>query len=223
MPTSSYSPKTELASLSTEPSSCHDPRTCRTQCSWGNGEYGSPTPHQIPSTHQTQEGTEGHLTLPDDEPEVIHLLLEYLYLLDYTPLTSTPPEETPSSHSGDTSDTMSIRTEPGQYGQVYGTSAISAFGGPQSPFGQIFRHRTESSLTVHALPTTSDFHGTFGRTSNRGRAGKGSARWEVSPLATATPGLKLHARMYAAGFKYGIEGLKGLALDKFKIQLTRHW
>ena len=30
-------------------------------------------------------------------------------------------------------------------------------------------------------------------------------------------------RMYTAGHKYGIDGLKALALDKYKIQLTRHW
>ena len=94
----------------------------------------------------------------------------------------------------------------------------------------MFRNRTESTLTVHALPG-GDFHGTFGsarpppenqrrRKSNRGMNG---ASPEVSPLATSSPCLALHARMYTAGYKYGIEGLKALALDKFKIQLTRHW
>jgi hypothetical protein len=29
--------------------------------------------------------------------------------------------------------------------------------------------------------------------------------------------------MYAAAERYQIAGLKALALDKFKIQLTRHW
>lgn len=165
-----------------------------------------------------KEGNEGHIALSDDDPEVIRLLLEYLYLLDYEPLESSSSEEAASSH-GDSSDTQSIRTEAGNYGHVYGTSAISAFGGPQSPFNQMFRNRTESTLTVHALPTT-DFHGTFGRTANRGRK---ASRPEPSPLATASPYLSLHAKMYTAGHKYGIDGLKTLALDKFKIQLTRHW
>ncbi|KAK5170572.1 uncharacterized protein LTR77_005160 [Saxophila tyrrhenica] len=167
-----------------------------------------------------REGNDGHITLPNDEPEVVRLLIEYLYLLDYSADTFPTPEDA-SSHadSSSGSDTMSIRTEAAQYGTVYGTSAISAFGGPQSPFTQMFRDRTESSLTVHALPTT-DFHGTFGRTANRGRKG---SRTDPSPLATMAPCLALHARMYTAGFKYGIEGLKGLALDKFKIQCTRHW
>ncbi len=164
-----------------------------------------------------QEGTDGHITLSDDEPEVVQLLIEYLYLLDYEPNISAVAEDA-SSH-GDSSDTMSVRTEGGQYGQVYGTSAISAFGGPQSPFSQVYRTRTESSLTVHAIPT-SDFHGTFGRTANRGRK---THRQDPSPLATTAPRLALHARMYTAGHKYGIDGLKTLALDKFKIQLTRHW
>lgn len=46
---------------------------------------------------------------------------------------------------------------------------------------------------------------------------------EPSPLASPQPHLVLHARMYAAADKYGIGGLKALSLDKFKIQLTRHW
>lgn len=46
---------------------------------------------------------------------------------------------------------------------------------------------------------------------------------DPSPLATNTPNLALHSKMYAAGDQYGVPGLKALALDKFKIQLTRHW
>ena len=46
---------------------------------------------------------------------------------------------------------------------------------------------------------------------------------EPSPLATQEPHLVLHARMYAAAEQYGVGGLKALCLDKFKIQLTRHW
>jgi hypothetical protein len=46
---------------------------------------------------------------------------------------------------------------------------------------------------------------------------------EASPLAGRVPHLLLHAKMYAAAQRYQIGGLKALALDKFKIQLTRHW
>jgi hypothetical protein len=165
----------------------------------------------------------------DDEPEVVRHLVEYLYLLDYDPPEATPTEES-SSHDdsgGSSSDQMSVRTtDAGQYGHVYGTSAVSAFGGPQSPFSGIFRNRTESSLTVHALPGAGDFHGAFGRPNGHRRPSNRAmvtAVPEPSPLATSTPCLTLHARMYTAGYKYGIDGLKALALDKFKIQLTRHW
>ena len=98
---------------------------------------------------------------------------------------------------------------------------------PNAPF----RSRTESSLTVHALPST-DYHG-FGhglsdarphpqRHSQSLRPSMSPAP-EPSPLASPEPHLLLHARMYAAGHKFGIGGLQALALDKFKIQLTRHW
>lgn len=122
---------------------------------------------------------------------------------------------------------MSVQTDAGHYGHVYGTSAVSAFGGPQSPFNNIYhRSRTESTLTVHALPS-GDFHGSFGRPPSEPRRRKpsrnGNGAPEPSPLATTLPCLTLHARMYTAGYKFGIDGLKALALDKFKIQLTRHW
>jgi hypothetical protein len=117
-----------------------------------------------------------------------------------------------------------------QYGQVYGTSAVSAFGGPahpQSPYSTVFarRERADSSLTVHAMPGNE--FSPFGtrpdmrrQRSNRSLSGGPP---DPSPLATKEPHLTLHAKMYAAGDRYGVSGLKALALDKFKIQMTRHW
>lgn len=184
-----------------------------------------------------QNGIEGHLALPDDD-EVVRLMIEYLYLLDYDPRVAIAEiDSTFSSSHGDSngSDTLSVRTEPGQYGHVYGTSAVSAFGGPQNslhapPFPAVFRARTDSALTVHALPTSStDFHDFGGSPSPQPPRRRKTTRGmvtnapEPSPLATKEPHLVLHARIYAAGAKYGIGGLKALALDKFKIQCTRHW
>lgn len=145
-------------------------------------------------------------------------MVEYLYLLDYDPIV-TPIEETSSR---DSSDTMSVRTDPGQYGLVYGQSAVSAFGGPAQntiyPHG--VRARTDSSLTAHALPTVPDYANFSGTSPSRRRK---TTPPNPSPLATKDPHLVLHARMYAAGERYGISGLKALSLDKFKIQATRHW
>ncbi|KAK4544715.1 hypothetical protein LTR36_003964 [Oleoguttula mirabilis] len=176
-----------------------------------------------------REGNEGHITLPEDDPEVVRLLIEYFYLLDYEPLVCSPKDHgDPSSH-GDGSDTMSVRTEAGQYGHVYGTSAVSAFGGPahpQSPYSAVFsrRERGDSCLTVHAMPG-SEFS-PFGRqTPVRRKTSRNmvTAAPAPSPLASSEPNLTLHAKMYAAGDRYGVAGLKALALDKFKIQLTQHW
>lgn len=159
-------------------------------------------------------------------------MIEYLYLLDYDPIISATLEDT-TSHTDASSDTMSIRTEPGTYGHLYGASAVSAFGGPAQPHHSgpgpmqaLFRPRTDSSLTVHALPTTNfvDFGGTHPlprrRKTTRGMVTNAP---EPSPLATQAPNLVLHARLYAAASKYSIFGLQALALDKFKIQCTRHW
>ncbi|KAF2721149.1 hypothetical protein K431DRAFT_346642 [Polychaeton citri CBS 116435] len=176
---------------------------------------------------------EGEISLTDDDPEVVRLLIEYFYILDYEPLDPRHDQlvpHTPTDNSSN-SDTISVRTDAGTYGNVYGTSAIAAFGGPQaSPFSANFkshsRDRSDSNLTIHALPGTG--YGAFSAPvvgSTRATPGRRrvTAPPDPSPLATSEPHLTLHARMYAAAEKYGIHGLKVLALDKFKIQLTRHW
>lgn len=179
-----------------------------------------------------KDGIEGHIALSDDEPEVVRLMLEYFYLLDYCPnpnSTRQPQSHFPDDESrADSSDSMStLSRDPAQYGNIYGASAVSAFGGPnpQSPYPPALylnRSRTESQLTVHAMPL--EYHGNFGNPQKEaGELRRRDSGPEVSPLATPEPNLVLHARMYAAGRKYGVEGLKALALDKFKIQLTRHW
>ncbi|KAI5357140.1 putative BTB/POZ domain-containing protein [Septoria linicola] len=173
-----------------------------------------------------RDGVGGQLVLPEDD-EVVRLMLEYFYLLDYDPIVRVPESTTPTSASRNSSDAMSIRTDAGTYGQVYGTSAVSAFGGPASPFSMPFRARTDSAaLTMHAMPggvpefTAYNTGPLRTRKKNRGMVMNAP---EPSPLATKEPHLILHARMYAAAEQYGIDGLKALSLDKFKIQLTRHW
>lgn len=165
--------------------------------------------------------------MPDDE-HVVRLLVEYLYLLDYLPV-STASENDRSyceSHDG---DSMSAGSDPRLYGSVFGTSAISAFGGPldgHSQYSSSFRPRNDSTLTVHALPSTSENYAKFGNSHPRRRRTTGNMVLnapEPSPLAAREPHLVVHARMYAAAHRYSIGGLKALSLDKFKIQLTRHW
>ena len=160
---------------------------------------------------------------------MVRLLVEYFYLLEYEPLVAPTPG---SRSSRDSISDMSVRTEAGTYGHVYGTSAVSAFGGPahspQPPFSSVFRPRSraDSSLTVHAMPSENfDSFGTPGarpprRQASGGRLGQAP---DPSPLAAVEPNLVIHAKMYAAGDRYGVSGLKALSLDKFKIQLTRHW
>ena len=117
---------------------------------------------------------------------------------------------------------LKIKTYTDSASRCSGTSALNAFGGPHhGHFSTGYRSRTESALTVHALPD-GNIHGAFIRPNHlRRKSNRGAP--EPSPLATAEPNLILHASMYAAGHKYGVNGLKVLALDKFKIQLTRHW
>ncbi|KJY01922.1 hypothetical protein TI39_contig272g00011 [Zymoseptoria brevis] len=46
---------------------------------------------------------------------------------------------------------------------------------------------------------------------------------QPSPHATVEPHLLVHTKLYAAATKYGIDGLKALAMKKLNIQLTRHF
>lgn len=189
-----------------------------------------PKPYSSNAESTLQDGVDGHIALIEDDPEVIRLLLEYFYLLDFVPSTSRTPSQSQFSDDesrADSSDSIStLSRDPAQYGNIYGTSAVSAFGGPhpQSPYPPALylnRSRTESHLTVHAMPL--EYHGNFGHRERGTRRSSGGDGPEVSPLATSEPNLVLHARMYAAARKFGVDGLKALALDKFKIQLTRHW
>ncbi|GIZ44816.1 hypothetical protein CKM354_000800300 [Cercospora kikuchii] len=171
-----------------------------------------------------REGVEGQITLPEDD-EVVRLIVEYFYLLDYDPIIRLPDPTTPASRHS--SDATSVRTDAGNYGHVYGTSAISAFGGPASPFSPPFRARTDSALTMHAMPLGATEYTAYNTNQPRRRQQANRSMVtnppEPSPLATQEPHLVLHARMYAAAEQYGVGGLKALCLDKFKIQLTRHW
>ncbi|KAK3626205.1 hypothetical protein LTR56_019993 [Elasticomyces elasticus] len=163
-------------------------------------------------------GLAGQIELREDDPDVVEKLVDYFYLLDYS-----------SSESRSTfeEDTASVMTEPIQYECVYGTPAVRAFGGPeytQSSSSAMLAYRGGTGSLLAAPSVFSPF---ASEPSSGRRATSGATPAVSSPkpsnLATSEPDLTLHTRMYAAGYKYDVSGLKALALGKFKIQLTRHW
>ncbi|KAK5697625.1 hypothetical protein LTR17_023940 [Elasticomyces elasticus] len=163
-------------------------------------------------------GQAGQIELREDDPDVVEKLVDYFYLLDYS---------SSESRSAFEEDTASVLTEPIQYGCVYGTPAVRAFGGPeylQSSSSAMLAYRGGTGSLLAAPSVFSPF--TSEPSSGR-RAANGATPAVSSPkpsnLATSEPDLTLHTRMYAAGYKYDVSGLKALALSKFKIQLTRHW
>ncbi|KAK4902356.1 hypothetical protein LTR27_001260 [Elasticomyces elasticus] len=163
-------------------------------------------------------GQAGQIELREDDPDVVEKLVDYFYLLDYS-----------SSESRSTfeEDTASIMTEPIQYGCVYGTPAVRAFGGPeclQSSSSAMLAYRggTGSLLAAPSVFSPFAWEPSSGRRATSGATPAVSSP-KPSNLATSEPDLTLHTRMYAAGYKYDVSGLKALALGKFKIQLTRHW
>lgn len=57
-------------------------------------------------TRGAQEGINGEIALPDDDPEIVRLLIEYVYLLDYVPRKR---DHSDQGSQGDT-DSSSVRT-----------------------------------------------------------------------------------------------------------------
>lgn len=161
-----------------------------------------------------------------------------MYLLDYKPVEPNPTHVVSDSLSATDgnfrSESLRSLSEPVQYGFLYGTSAISAFGGPssvrlppgepESTFSRSFgQQATEDySLTAYAMPVNE-----VSRWSPKPPVCSADSS-SVGPPKPSTwaahqPTLALHAKMYAAADRYGVVSLKASALDKFKVQLTRHW
>ncbi|SMR50238.1 unnamed protein product [Zymoseptoria tritici ST99CH_3D1] len=171
------------------------------------------------------------IDLPEED-EIVRLVVEYLYSFDYQATTTTPASARfPSKYRA--SRTSSVRLDAIDYGQLYGMSATCAFGGPDSyPQSGVMRasgHLSppNTAMAAQALPLiTINCHtipqaGTWSLSSSDRNATFGVP--PPSPHATVEPHLLVHTKVYAAATKYGIGGLKALAMKKLNIQLTRHF
>ncbi|SMQ49233.1 unnamed protein product [Zymoseptoria tritici ST99CH_3D7] len=167
-----------------------------------------------------------------EEDEIVRLVVEYLYSFDYQATTTTPASARfPSKYRA--SRTSSVRLDAIDYGQLYGMSATCAFGGPDSyPQSGVMRasghlSRPNTAMAAQALPLiTINCHtisqaGNWTRSSSDRNATFGVP--QPSPHATVEPHLLMHTKVYAAATKYGIDGLKALAMKKLNTQLTRHF
>merc|ERR1712000_406646 len=122
-----------------------------------------------------KEGITDTITLPDDDPQAVKLMVHYLYHLDYP-------------HQPDI-----------KYGFLQNSQDAE------------FTFGIDADITTGVL--------------SKKEAKKKKSSKTLLPLNNIhkSSNLVIHARVYALGEKYGIEGLKLLSLEKFKQEAEFHW
>jgi hypothetical protein len=149
-------------------------------------------------TSNGQEALTNKINLPEDDPELIQLMIDYLYRLDY------------DHTNGKTSsrDVIELRPEPTSIRDSEAPDDAPAIYQPED--FQLFRRRqiTEEANKKNKGRISFDEH----RETN-------DLDWPRSPKT----GLATHARMYALADKYQISGLKALAQRKFQKAALQHW
>lgn len=152
----------------------------------------------ISLTSNGQEALTNEINLPEDDPELIRLMLDYLYRLDYDytngktssrDVTELRPEPT-SVRDREALDDAPVMCQPGHL--------------------QLFRRRHVAEEEIKKDK---------GRISFDENLETNDVDWPRSPKT----GLATHARMYALADKYQIGGLKALAQRKFQKAALQHW
>jgi hypothetical protein len=145
-----------------------------------------------------QEALTNEINLPEDDPELIRLMIDYLYRLDY------------DYTNGKTSsrDVIELRPEPTSLHGREAPNDVPATYQPE-PF-RSFRRRhiaaEENKKDTGRIGLDEDLE-------------IDDLEWPRSPKT----GLATHARMYALADKYQISGLKALAQRKFQKAALQHW
>jgi hypothetical protein len=149
-------------------------------------------------TSNGQEALANEITLPEDDPELIRLMIDYLYRLDYDHTNGKT-----SSH-----DVVEQRPEPTSVRDSEAPDDAVAIYQPED--FQLFhrRHIVEEENRKDKGSISYDEHL---ETNHLDR-----------PRSLKT-GLATHARMYALADKYQISGLKALAQRKFQKAALQHW
>lgn len=162
-----------------------------------------------------QEAIKNEISLIDDDPKLVKLMLDYLYQLDY----EFEPE---SSHAVPLEEPLEPVLIPD----------------PESPVAPAIERFEEIAETAPQPENVDDLWGSWGRPSSkknkkRGLASSGFAAQSVGPKSTtikdnAHPETEdteiiIHAKVYALADKYGIHDLKDVARAKFSEAASRDW
>ncbi|OCL12364.1 hypothetical protein AOQ84DRAFT_386178 [Glonium stellatum] len=144
-----------------------------------------------------KEAGEGKITFPEEEAEMVELILKYFYELDYEPSDgdSSGPSEPVSLKL---SDERALRRRKSIHGRLYTSTGLL-------PCGHEHNRDCEEYCVNYRIESSSCSNGNGATSSGNGEQ------------------LVTHAKMYAIADKYQITGLKALASEKFRTACELHW
>ena len=153
-----------------------------------------------------QEALKSEINLPEDDPELVRLMIDYLYRLDYDQ----------ASGKGHSNDAVELRPETklDSFAQAY----------PVRDESLPVEVATDAPVPVDSVLDEPE----DGLRTQRSKKGKKKMKrstpdGHLESSATQTTGLATHARMYSLADKYGIGGLKVLAQQKFEQAVRQQW
>ena len=160
--------------------------------------------------------------MPEDDPQAVKLMIYYFYHLDYpyvslydTLWNSEDMSEKVSSDEDFDLPSTKLTAESSEQNLGVHTSGDLPEGLDQSIVEDSFEVRPKMKKTKHNSARDS---------TSRTKAHKISWREREALMGDVSqPNLVIHARLYSLAEKYGILGLKAVALEKFQNELSQHW
>ncbi|MCJ1310450.1 hypothetical protein MMC25_004114 [Agyrium rufum] len=160
-----------------------------------------------------KESLKGEITLEEDDPPLVALMVDYFYELDYDAARASKSIASPAAEAVENDDEIppveQVDEAPVEKNVFFGESVKE-------------REQEKSSL-----PSAGMF--SQGRWPNPNDSSRGERHpipgFEVveSEREHDGPHLSVHAHMYALGDRYGIAGLKAVAASHFEECLHEHW
>ena len=167
------------------------------------------------------------MELPDDDPQAVRLMIHYFYHLDYPHV---------SLYDASLEENLPERRETNRMSSP--DNAMVPGDGLEEPIYDVPSEKIEAEP---ASEPVDDVWSGLRKKSKRSKKEKKGPRVSNSPVplwrasspislpgtpineVIQEPNLVLHAEVYALAEKYGIEGLKYLALEKFGVDSSKHW
>ncbi|RYO70402.1 hypothetical protein AA0113_g3234 [Alternaria arborescens] len=179
-----------------------------------------------------KESESGVVDLPEDEPTIVKLLIQYLYEGEYEPLL--PDGEASLAPSSTKARTQTSRPKHDLDGLPYNYSFPHTCHGLDGDceFPRVCPHHTcngNGNFTPIRHYASPGHRGSQKRKANCGYACQSFNCEECNPPSHPLPSLNgnadqlLHAKMYEIADKYDVVGLKDLVIEKFRRACHHFW